>query len=142
MRGLPLSLALAAAMSACAVVAPTQAPDDGRFYFPRHGDPLGTGDSALVEGVASAGDGCIQLALDDGSEMLVVWPADVELGRINDLPVVLAPAQQLPPLEMGTRIALGGSSTDLATAASLVGPIPERCATESVWIVSDILGRP
>lgn len=135
-------MVLAAVISGCAAVAPTQAPDDGGFFFPRHGDAFGAGDAALVEGVATSDDGCIQMLLDDGSRMLVVWPADVELGRINAQPVVLAPEQQLPPLEMGTRIALGGSSTDLETARSLVGPIPDRCATESVWITSAILGRP
>lgn len=136
-------MVLAAVISGCAAVAPTQATDDdGGFFFPRHGDAFSAGDAALVEGVAMSGDGCIQLRLDDGSRMLVVWPADVELGRVNALPVVLSPQQQLPPLEMSTRVALGGSSADLETARSLVGPIPDRCATESVWIASAILGRP
>jgi hypothetical protein len=133
-----LALAAALILAGCSAQ-PTGAPTT--FFFPRHGDPLGAGDAALLEGEVVFADACLWVRSGNGTLFLPLWPADVVLGKINDRPAVLSADQELL-IETGEDTLLGGSQTDRATAEQLVGPIPDRCAGGSFWSVNTVDNRP
>ena len=132
------------ALASCETVAPSASAPE--FFFPRHAGTLGTGDAALVEGIAVMEDGCLLLQTADGTRYLPLWPQDMHLGKINDLPAVLGPNRDLLA-EVGDinptdRVELGGSEVPRARATELVGAIPERCAVGRYWVVGDVLTQP
>jgi hypothetical protein len=141
MRQLLASVLLLAA--GCATEAPEPTPPD--VFFPRHGSPLGAGDAALLEGLPEYADGCLWVVAPNGARYLPIWPADTELGMLNSQPAVFGPERMLI-YEVGDAFAdtvgLGGSETSAETARELVGEIPERCAADGFWVVSDVLNRP
>lgn len=128
------------ALTACGASPPAATPD--AFFFPRHGGALGTGDGAMVQGIAVMGDGCLLLQAEDGTRYLPLWPQDTQLGMINSLPAVLAADRRLL-LEVGDidpddLFRLTGTEVSEARAAELVGTVPERCAIGRYWMVSDV----
>lgn len=105
------------------------------LYYPRHGAPYGTGDSAAVEGALAFRDGCIWLEAADGETFLPIWPSDTKPGVVNSLPVILMEDDMLV-VEAGESRIFGGSETDVVHAEELAGPIPDRCAAGSFWVVT------
>jgi hypothetical protein len=130
-------------LAACTSAPPT--PTAGGVFFPRHGSPLGAGDAALLEGVARFEDGCLWIRTASGERVLLLWPRDTTLGRLNSQPAVFGPGNALL-YEVGDIAddvyGIGGSTTTLATARELVGEIPEPCARDSFWAVSSIVDGP
>lgn len=116
---------------------PKVSDDATALYYPRHGALYGTGDMAAVEGALTFRDGCIWLEAADGGMFLPIWPSDTKPGVINSLPVVLMADDMLVVETSETRI-FGGSQADLVQAEELAGPIPERCAGGSFWVVSTV----
>ena len=72
-----------------------------------------------------------------GDRLLVLWPSNTTLGKINDLPTPLGPDHELL-VETGSVAHLGGSSTNLETVQDLVGTIPRACAGEAFWVASTV----
>jgi hypothetical protein len=107
------------------------------LYYPRHGAPYGTGDMAAVEGALAVRNDCIWLVAADGETFLPIWPSDTKPGVINSLPVILMENDMLV-VETGETRIFGGSQTDVVHAEELAGPIPERCAGGSYWVVSTV----
>ena len=124
-------------LSGCGAEAP---PSEAAFFFPQHEGALGVGDAALLEGFAVLEDACFWIETQDGTRYLPIWPGDVELGRINDLPVVIW-AERTLLMEVGDFRRLGGSEASAEVARELVGEIPDRCASGRFWVVSDVIDR-
>jgi hypothetical protein len=141
--GTPVTTALlAVTLVACGVAgSPVPSVERVQFFLPQHDQPLGSGDSARLEGTVAFEDGCVWVRTGDATRYLVLWPADAEAGEINDLPAVLGPDGGLL-VETGSPTALGGSETDLTTATELVGEIPDACASDAFWVVSTVEMRP
>jgi hypothetical protein len=129
-------LALAALLGACATAPPASESPEGLF-FPRHDAPYGEGDLAGLEGVVAFRDGCLWIDANSGERFLPIWPANTSPGVINSLPVVLVEDAQLL-LETGEVRNFAGSQVDAARAEELAGPIPEPCASESFWAVTQV----
>ena len=131
--------AVAVFLAACAAEAsPTPA---ASVFFPRHASPLGAGDQALIEGQVVFANGCVWVQPSGRERLLVVWPSNTTLGKINDLPAVLGPDSELL-VETGSVTRLAGRSTDLETARNLAGNIPEQCSTNGFWVASNVEDRP
>ncbi len=100
------------AVTSCGVTSPTATAPE--FYFPRHGGTLGGGDTALLEGIAVMGDGCLLLQTADGTRYLPLWPQNTRLGKINNLPAILGPDQELlvevGDIDPNDRVELAGSA--------------------------------
>lgn len=106
--------------------------------FPRHDAPYGqVGDGAALDGALTFRDGCLWLDGADGETFLPIWPSDTKPGVINSLPVVLM-ADDLLVVETGESGNFGGSQVNRARAEELAGTIPDRCATESFWVVTTV----
>jgi len=129
-------LFLAALLGACAIAPPASDAPDGLF-FPRHDAPYGEGDMAGLEGVLAFREGCLWIDAGSGERFLPIWPANTLPGVINSLPVVLVDDAQLV-LETGEVRNFAGSEVDPARAQELAGPIPEPCASESFWAVTQV----
>jgi hypothetical protein len=117
-------------------------------FFPQHSTPLGAGYEASVEGRLVLANGCLWIEVSRGEpsagamHVLIVWPSNTTLGKINDLPVVLGPDQELL-VEEGTMVRLGGRSVDIETAQELAGrKFPGRCADGGFWVASTVENRP
>jgi hypothetical protein len=136
-----LAAASASTLAGCAVGAPSPSFERVEFFFPRHDQPLGSGDMARLEGDVVFEDGCLWVRTADGARVLALWPADSEAGEINDMPAVIGPDGGLL-VETGSPTALGGSSTSRTVATELVGPIPEACSGDAFWAVSTVEMRP
>jgi len=134
-------LLMAMTLAGCAAGSASPSFERVQFYFPRHADPLGAGDAARLEGTTAFADGCLWIETEAGDRFLPLWPSDTTAGEINDLPAVLGPDSELL-VETGSLTVLGGSQTDLATAAELVGAIPAACASDAFWAVSTVESRP
>jgi hypothetical protein len=64
------------------------------------------------------------------------------LGKINDLPVVLGPDQELL-VETGSVVRLGGRGVDIETAQELAGrKFPRACADSDFWVASTVENLP
>jgi hypothetical protein len=138
-------LLLLGPLAACAAPAGSQAASPAPVFFPRHSSPLGQGDAALLEGVARFADGCLWIETPAGERVLLLWPADTRLGLLNSQPAVFGPGDALL-YEVGDVAddvyEIGGSSTALDDARQLVGEIPESCARDAFWVVSDVVEGP
>ena len=65
----------------------TASPTPGTaFFFPRHASPLGNGFEARLEGVVVFADRCLWVQPPAGARVLILWPSDVFLGKINNRP--------------------------------------------------------
>jgi hypothetical protein len=137
------AVACAVVVAGCATEPPQ--PTGSGVFFPRHDGPLGAGDAALLEGRARFVDGCLWVVTDANERVLLLWPADTELGLLNSQPAVFGPARRLL-FEVGDIAddvyGIGGSMTTAETARELVGEIPEPCARGSFWVVSDVVDGP
>ena len=129
-------LVLAAVLGACAIAPPASEAPNGLF-FPRHEARYGEGDMAALEGVLAFREGCLWIDADSGERLLPIWPANTSPGVINSLPVVLVDDAQLV-LETGEVRNFAGSAIDAARAQELAGPIPEPCASDSFWAVTQV----
>ena len=143
MRGLAAAGCLLVVLAGCATEPPT--PSGSAVFFPRHDSPLGTGEAALLEGRARFADGCLWVVTDAGDRFLLLWPADTELGLLNSQPAVFGPDRALL-YEVGDIAddiyGIGGSETTPEIARQLVGEIPEPCARDSFWVVSEVVDGP
>jgi len=120
-------------------------PSNIGFFFPQHNTPLGEGDQALLEGVVRLPGSCIVLVTDDGTTWLPIWPADVTVGRLNDLPTVVAQEGTLL-VEVGDinpddRYQLAGSEV-APDNIEIIGPLPDTCESDRFWAVTDVLKPP
>jgi hypothetical protein len=124
----------------------TPSPTSAGFFFPQHGSPLGVGGQALVAGIIRLQGRCLVLFADDGTTYLPIWPADVQAGALNSLPAVFSPGRELlvevGDIDPNDRSELAGSEVAVGQAVELIGPIPDSCATDRLWAVSDVLSRP
>ena len=120
-------------------------PTDESLFFARHGSPFGAPSSALLEGVAVYDDGCLWIQAADGTRYLPLWPANAQLGMINQEPAILGPDGELL-VESGDAfidvMKFGGSEASVEKAEELVGGIPQRCTVGRFWVVADVVGRP
>jgi hypothetical protein len=143
-RAIAVSVTAIGLLVACSATAPTSS--QAAFYFPRHAEPLGNGDHAVIEGVARLDDGCLSIVAADGAAYLPLWPADTELGMINSLPAIMSADGELlvevGDIDPNDRVGLAGFETSQATAEELVGEIPERCQGDRFWVVENVLTRP
>jgi hypothetical protein len=134
-RGVSWLMAVAVLVAGCAAD-PVEA-----AFFPQHSTPLGAGYEASVEGRLVLANGCLWIEVS-GEHVLIVWPSNTTLGKINDLPVVLGPDQELL-VEEGSVVRLGGRSVDIETAQQLAGrKLPRACADGGFWVASTVENRP
>jgi len=138
----------AAALSAIAMLtgcSAAPAATSAGFFFPQHNSPLGEGDMALLEGVIRLEGSCLVLTADDGTTWLPIWPADVTVGRLNDLPTVVSPdgvlLVEVGDINPDDRSQLGGSEVQ-PDNTELIGSIPDTCSAERYWAVTDVLNPP
>jgi hypothetical protein len=110
-------------------------------FFPQHPTPLGAGYEAALEGRLVLQNSCLWISVS-GLHVLVVWPSNTSFGKINDLPAVLGPDQELL-VEVGSLVRLGGRSVDLETAQELAGrQFPRGCADSDFWVASSVESTP
>lgn len=92
---------------------------------------------AGLAGVLAFRDGCLWIDSADGATFLPIWPGDTMPGVINSLPVILMEDSDLV-VETGEARLFGGSQVDAGRAAEIAGPIPEACAAEAYWLVTQV----
>jgi hypothetical protein len=134
-RGVSWLVAVAVLVAGCAAD-PVEA-----AFFPQHSTPLGAGYDASLEGRLVLANGCLWIEVS-GKHVLIVWPSNTTFGKINDLPVVLGPDQELL-VEEGSVVRLGGRSVDIETAQELAGrKFPRACADSDFWVASTVENLP
>ena len=130
------------ALAGCAAAPAATGPG---FFLPQHNSPFGEGDMALLEGVIRLEGSCLILTADDGTTWLPIWPADVTVGRLNDLPTVVSPdgvlLVEVGDINPDDRSQLGGSEVQ-SDNTELIGSIPDTCSAERYWAVTDVLNPP
>jgi hypothetical protein len=141
-RGVSWLVAVAVLVAGCAVDPVAAA------FFPQHSTPLGAGYEASLEGRLVLANSCLWIEVSGerpsagASHVLIVWPSNTTLGKINDLPVVLGPDQELL-VEEGSMVRLGGRSVDLEMAQEVAGrEFPGRCADGGFWVASTVENLP
>lgn len=83
--------------------------------------------TALARGILRVRNGCVRLVgADGGSGMLVIWPKDSQLisqGRIQ----VITVGGSDQRLKVGSRVQLGGGTSDSIEYEQLAVPLPTGC---------------
>ena len=112
-------------------------------FFPQHSTAVGADYEGVIEGRLVLANGCLWIeAFPTGEHGLIVWPSNMILGKINDLPVVLGPDHELL-VEEGSVVRLGGRSVDIETAQELAGrEFPGACADGAFWVATTVENRP